>query len=67
LLQDFDVSRFALVCVRLANHATHKMGLSLQPNPSLVLGALPEAQCLNTSDIMLAELEIMLEDSLAAA
>jgi HD-like signal output (HDOD) protein len=64
-LSDFDASKIALVCVRLANQATHKLGLSLQPNPSIILGALPEAQCLNTSDIMLAELEIMLEDSLA--
>jgi HD-like signal output (HDOD) protein len=65
-LTDFDSSKIPLVTVRLANNAGSKMGLSLEPNPSLILGGLPEAQCLNANDIMLAELEIMMEDSLAA-
>jgi HD-like signal output (HDOD) protein len=65
-LPDFDSSKIALVTVRLANNAGAKMGLSLQPNPSLILSGLPEAQCLNANDITLAELEIMMEDSLAA-
>jgi HD-like signal output (HDOD) protein len=61
---EFDPSNIALVTVRLANNAGAKMGLSLRPNPSLILSALPEAQCLNANDILLAELEIMMEDSL---
>jgi HD-like signal output (HDOD) protein len=64
-LQEFDQSKIPLVSVRLADHAGSKMGLSLQPNPSIVLSALPEAQCLNAGDILLAELEIMMEDSLS--
>jgi HD-like signal output (HDOD) protein len=64
---DFDPSKIPLVTVRLANNAGAKMGLSLQPNPSIILSALPEAQCLNASDILLAELEIMMEDSLSPA
>jgi HD-like signal output (HDOD) protein len=66
-LKDFDPSNIPLVTVRLANNAGSKMGLSLQPNPSLILSGLPEAQCLNANEILLAELEIMMEDSLSAA
>src|SRR4029079_19546122 len=62
---DFDPSNIALVTVRLANNAGAKMGLSLRPNPSMILSVLPEAQCLNANDILLAELEIMMEDSLS--
>ena len=62
--KDFDSRRIPLVTVRLADAAAAKMGASLQPNPSMDLSSLPEAQCLNTNDILLAELEIMIEDSL---
>jgi hypothetical protein len=64
---DFDPSKIPLVTVRLANNAGAKMGLSLQPDSAIFLSALPEAQCLNASDILLAELEIMMEDSLSPA
>src|SRR5262249_59865374 len=64
-LQEFDQSKIPLVSVRLADHAGSKIGLSLNPNPSIILSALPEAQCLNAGEILLAELEIMMEDSLA--
>jgi HD-like signal output (HDOD) protein len=65
-LRDFDNSKIPLITVRLANNAAAKMGLSLHPNTSMVLGSLPEAHCLNANDILLAELEIMMEDSLVA-
>ena len=65
--KDFDHSKIPLVAVRLANNAGAKMGISLEPNPSLILSALPEAQCLNANDILLAELEIMMEDCLSPA
>jgi HD-like signal output (HDOD) protein len=65
--EEFDPTNIALVTVRLANCAGSKMGMSLQPNPALILSALPEAQSLNANDILLAELEIMMEDSLAKA
>jgi HD-like signal output (HDOD) protein len=64
-LDDFEPSRIPLVTVRLANRAAAKMGLSLQPAPRIVLSALPEAHCLNANDILLTELEIVMEDSLA--
>lgn len=63
--QDFDPTKIPLVCIRLANSAAAKMALSVQPNPSLILSALPEAKSLSASDILLAELEITMEDSLA--
>ncbi len=62
--EELDTSDTALVMVRLANMATAQLGVSLHPDPTLVLGDLPEAQCLGASDILLAELEIMLEDAL---
>jgi len=62
---EFDPTKIPLVCIRLANSAASKMGLSIHANPSLILSALPEAKCLNASDILLAELEITMEDSLA--
>ena len=66
-LTDFDPNKTALVAVRLANHATAKMGLSLHQNPSIILSTLPEALVLNANEILVAELEIMLEDSLSPA
>ena len=66
-LKDFDPTKIALVSVRLANSVAAKVGLSFRPDPSVVPSALPEAQCLNASAILLAELEIMLEDSFVPA
>ena len=66
-LKEFDPNKTSLVAVRLANHAAAKMGLSLQQNPSIILSTLPEALSLNASEILIAELEIMLEDTLAPA
>ncbi len=61
--ESFDPTDIRHVTVRLVNHATTKMNLNLKPDASVVLIATPEAQCLGVTDIMLAELEIMLEDS----
>lgn len=59
----YDTSDLVLAIVRLANMAECKLGLSLRPDHTLVLSDLAEAQQLGASDILLAELEIMLEDS----
>lgn len=59
----FDPTDIPHMTVRLANYATSKIGLNLKPDTSIVLIATSEAQCLGAGDIMLAELEIMLEDS----
>ena len=50
--------------VRLADLTCAKVGLSLQPNESLVLSASPEAALLGVNDIAIAELEITLEDAM---
>jgi HD-like signal output (HDOD) protein len=56
-----------LLIVRLANESSRKLGIGLDPNPDLVLAATPEAGMLKTSELLLAELEVMLEDHLFQA
>ncbi len=64
--EEVDASDTPLVIVRLANMATARLGVSLYPDSTLVLGELPEAHFLGAGDVLLAELEIMMEDSLPA-
>ena len=66
-LMDFDASKISLVLVRLANQATTKFGLSLKSDPELVISALPEAQCVSATDLLIAELEIMMEDTMSGS
>jgi HD-like signal output (HDOD) protein len=66
-LPDFDQANIALAAVRLANSAAAKVGISPDPDPSLVLSGLPEAHCLGAGEIVLAQLEIMMEDSFGRA
>jgi putative nucleotidyltransferase with HDIG domain len=56
-----------LLLVRLVNCACHKLGIGTQHNPTIVLATTPEAQHLEAPELLLAELEIMLEDALALA
>lgn len=60
---ELDDKNFLLLVVRMANLACHKLGIGLDKEPSLILPASPEAALLNLSEIDLAELEIMLEDT----
>ncbi len=53
-----------LLLVRLGNSACRKMGIGLHDDPSLLLAATPEAHFLGISELVLAELEIKLEDAL---
>jgi HD-like signal output (HDOD) protein len=48
--------------VRLVNHACTKLGMNLYRQDGVVLAASPEASALGVKDVVLAELEIMLED-----
>ena len=57
-----DPNDTALVLVRLADQAARKTGVSLTPDASLLLSATPEAHAMGASEVMLAELEIVLED-----
>jgi HD-like signal output (HDOD) protein len=55
----------AIVC--LANEGSRKLGLGLDPDPSLVLTETREAELLKVSETLLNELQIMLEDHLTVA
>jgi len=65
--EDLNSDNIPLTIVRLANESTRKLGIGLDPNPSLVLAATPEAGILKASELLLAELEVMLEDHLFQA
>jgi putative nucleotidyltransferase with HDIG domain len=52
-----------LLLVRLANRACHKLGIGLKAEPSVILSTLPEAAMLLTGEVLLAELEVLLEDT----
>jgi HD-like signal output (HDOD) protein len=63
----FDPTNGVLVSVRIANAACRKLGLGLHHDPTLVLAATPEAQCIGASEVLLAELEVLLEDAMDLA
>lgn len=56
-----------LSIVRLVDNTCRKIGLGLHHDPTIVLVATFEAQVLGIKEIMLAELEIMLEDTMGIA
>lgn len=60
---DFDGNDILLVIVRLANLACDKVGKSITPHPGIALISAQEAQCLGVNEIILAELEIVIEDA----
>lgn len=63
---EFEASNLPLVMVRLADQACYKLGLGRRHDPSLSLPSTPEALALGVRDIMLAEMEIVIEDAAAA-
>jgi len=60
---EIDDKNILMLMVRMANLLCHKLGIGLTHDPSLVLPATLEADLLNLSEIDLAELEIVLEDT----
>jgi putative nucleotidyltransferase with HDIG domain len=62
-----DHTNIPLQIVRLANRACNKVGIGLRPDPSMVLGAASESAVLGLNEVAVAELEITLEDVMAAA
>lgn len=56
-----------LALVRLVNQTCNKLGIGMHPCPSLILYATPEAQVLGIKEILLAELEIVIEDAVSNA
>lgn len=62
-----DDHNLLLLLVRLMDQACEKIGIGLHSDPYIALAALPEAQALGLSEVTLAELEILLEDSMTKA
>jgi HD-like signal output (HDOD) protein len=61
--EEFDPNNLLLALVRLADKACCKLGIGLDEDSSLVLAATEEAEVLHISEVDLARMEIMLEDS----
>ncbi len=64
--EDFDSSDSLLMAVRLVDQVCAKAGISLKPDPALVTATLPEVHAMSVKEIVLAELEIVIEDALGA-
>lgn len=60
-----DARNTLLILVRLADMACHKLGIGIRSLPEVNLAATAEANLLELSEIDMAELEIMLEDTKA--
>lgn len=59
-----DTNNVLLSLVRLVDNTCRKLGLGCQAEPNLMLAATFEAQGMGIKEIMLAELEIMIEDAM---
>ncbi len=62
-LGEFEQKDNLLVIVRMANLACNKLGISSKPEGELNLASTVEAGLLGLTEVSLAELEIMLEDT----
>lgn len=56
-----------LLIVCLANNGSRKLGLGLDPQPSIDLAQTPEANLLRVGEVLLSELGSMLQEHLSAA
>ena len=63
-LPDLPTGNTLLAIVRLVNQCANKLNVGMRPDPDLVLFATAEAQFLGAKEIVLAELELVIEDSL---
>ena len=61
--EECDPHDLLMALVRLADKACCKLGIGLEKDPALVLAVAAEAGILNVSEVDLARMEIMLEDS----
>ena len=62
-----DANNTLLLLVRLVDQACEKLGIGLHGDANIALAATQEAQALGLGEITLAEMEILLEDSVAMA
>lgn len=65
--ETFDPDDLLLVVVRLVDQTCGRLGIGMSCTPDLDLAATPEARCLEASDVLLAELQVLLEDALELA
>jgi putative nucleotidyltransferase with HDIG domain len=65
--ENISAGDLPMTIVRLANEGSRKVGVGLDPNPSLILAATPEASLLKVSENLLAEMEAMLENHIFQA
>ena len=63
-LEDIAPSNYVLLILKIADAACVKLGIGLHSDESIELAVLPEAHNLGIGDVLLAELEIMLEDTM---
>ncbi len=62
--EETDSEDTLLMAVRIVNNVCAKTGLSLKPDPTIIMETLPEVHAMAIKDIVLAELEVVLEDAL---
>jgi HD-like signal output (HDOD) protein len=62
---DFDPNDNILLTVRVVNQACRKLGIGMHHDQSLLLPLLPEVPHLGMREIVLAELEVVVEDALS--
>ena len=60
---DYDSSNILLSIVRLVDLGCKKLGIELHRDSSIILATTLEAQMLGVNEVLLAELEILLEDT----
>jgi HD-like signal output (HDOD) protein len=64
--EEFDSADSLLMAVRIVDQVCAKTGLSLKPDPALVTATLAEVHAMSIKEIVLAELEVVIEDALEA-
>jgi HD-like signal output (HDOD) protein len=62
--EEFDTSDAILMAVRTVNQVCRKAGISTNPDGHIVPATLPEAHALGAKEIVLAELEVVIEDAM---
>lgn len=63
---EVGADHIVLNVVRLGNYACHKLGLGPKHDPELMLSTTPEAANLMAKDLLLAELQVKLEEYVAS-
>ncbi len=61
--EEINADNIMLLVVRLVDQACRKIGVGMNHDPSILLPTLPEAPLLGIKEIVLAELEVVLEDA----